>query len=104
MDLNVIRDRAYAGAKERGFWDYADIKEEKVRIGCRLALVHCEVSEAIEELRKPDMDIYKFGEELIDVIIRIGDIAAYYNIDLDSTMESKLNHNLTRPLRHNKDL
>ena len=66
----------------------------------QLALIHAEVSEAIEELRKVDNDPKKFGEELADIIIRTANLAHVANINLDAAVEMKAEKNRGRPHKH----
>lgn len=77
-----------------------------------LVLIHCEVSEIVEELRKgkEPTEIYynKQGKpegvpiELADVVIRCMDFADQYNIDLESAINEKMQYNATRPYLHGK--
>jgi len=63
-----------------------------------LALIHSEVSEALEGFRKGDRA--NVGEELADVLIRILDCAPGLEIDLDREVAAKLEKNKTRGYRH----
>lgn len=77
-----------------------------------LALIHTEVSEATEELRKPDFEptrIYHrpsdgkpegLPPELADVVTRCMDMAESLGIDLEAAITEKLAFNATRPFRH----
>jgi NTP pyrophosphatase (non-canonical NTP hydrolase) len=78
-----------------------------------LALIHSEVSEALEECRrskdyaaihvkngKPE----GFPIELADVLIRIADLCGRYVIDLDKALKMKLKYNESRPYRHGNKL
>lgn len=67
----------------------------------RLALVHSEVSEALEEARKIDSDA-KIMAELADVIIRIFDFAASLNGNLASEVLDKMVINIDREPMHGK--
>ena len=51
-----------------------------------LALIHSEVSEALEAVRKDPPHI---GEELADVIIRVAELAHMLHIDLDAVVYAK---------------
>ena len=66
-----------------------------------LALVHSEVSEAMEGVRKNLMDDKlphrtMFEVELADTIIRILDMAGAYNLDLDGAIAEKIAYNSRR--------
>lgn len=87
-------------AKEHGWWpDYS-----KNVIPEKLALIHAEVSEALEayrnnKLREKDGKGW-FGEELADIYIRLADLAEAYKINLAAEVEKKHEFNKTRPFRH----
>ena len=63
-----------------------------------LALVHSEVSEALEAFRVND--IGHFAEELADIVIRVLDIAPGFGIDMDNEIARKLAKNRKRGYRH----
>lgn len=63
-----------------------------------LALIHSEVSEALEAFRADDRA--NFEEELADVVIRVLDLAGGLQIDLDAAIAAKLAKNKTRGHRH----
>lgn len=70
-----------------------------------LLLVHSEVSEACEALRKGNIkyDLNNHTtveEELADVVIRVLHIAAKNNLDIEQTIWEKHKYNITRPYRH----
>ena len=63
-----------------------------------LALIHSEVSEALEAFRKDDGE--NFVEELADILIRVLDLAPAVTDDFDATVREKLAKNKGRGHRH----
>ena len=82
-------------AKEKGWWDQ-DRNEAEL-----IALMHSELSEALEAMRtgakKEDI-----AEELADCCIRIFDYCGAKNIDLQAAILKKTEYNKTRPYKHGK--
>lgn len=74
--------------------------------GTALAMIHSEVSEALEELRKGNpldthIPEYTGAEaELADVIIRIMDLAELRGWDITKAIVAKHNFNTKRPYKH----
>jgi NTP pyrophosphatase (non-canonical NTP hydrolase) len=83
---------AYLTAKSKGWHD------EDHEMATWLALIHSEVSEALEADRKGDSE--NFAEELADVCIRIFDLCGLKGIDLQSAIIKKMAYNLTRSYKH----
>lgn len=89
-------------ARDKGFWD-GDFNYDKV--GNKLALVHSEVTEVLEAIRK-DQGSEKIVEEIADIMIRILDLyAAMRNEEivvhsLDEILQNKINKNKERPTLH----
>lgn len=94
--------RVHLIAKSKGFWD-GDVNYDK--IGNKLALVHSEVTEVLEAIRK-DQGSEKTVEEVADVIIRLVDVyQAMINTgqikhSLDDVLERKILKNMERPALH----
>jgi len=100
--LDVLSAVLHENAKEKGFWD-GDYSHDK--IGNKLALVHSEVTEVLEAIRK-NKGSEEIVEEIADIIIRILDVyAAMKNEDqilhsLDEILENKINKNKERARLH----
>lgn len=100
--LDALSAMLHETAREKGFWD-GDYNYDKV--GNKLALVHSEVTEVLEAIRK-NKGSEAVVEEMADVIIRLLDIyAAMRNEEavlhsLDEVLEKKININKDRPKLH----
>jgi NTP pyrophosphatase (non-canonical NTP hydrolase) len=114
--LNDLAKECYETSKSKGFY------EEPPSFENRIALIHTEVSEAMEEFRegRAPTDYRYTGprvqadgtptipkpegipSEFADVIIRILDASAYYGIDIDRAVTEKMAFNKTRPHKHGK--
>lgn len=71
---------------------------DKYKVPAVLALIHSEVSEALESFRENDMA--HFNEELADVLIRVLDLAVATDDDFDETVRCKLEVNRGRGYHH----
>lgn len=123
-NLDLIREgldelglQANRNANEKGFWDdcYGTRGQFPVHISSKLALIHSEVSEALEELRDPARGIYYthrredgklegFGSELADIVIRVADLAHGLGLSLGAAVAGKMEYNAGRPAMHGKAL
>lgn len=95
-------------AKEHGFWE-PDGSPMPTKKAEKIALMHSELSEALEAVRKPQVSIKCPGysleaEELADCLIRLLDYCAYYGIPIDEIVRAKHDYNKTRPYKHGKTL
>ena len=99
--LQEIQDFSHDLAKSKGFWD------NHIEVGTLIALVHAELSEALEASRDGNPPSDKINcshleEELADVIIRVLDLAEGCSLDVPDAVVKKLKYNQTRPYKHNK--
>ena len=106
MQINQLVKDSYNNAHEHGWHD------KQRTVGDFIALMHSELSEALEEHRNgklPNEIYYNEAKpdkpegipvELADCIIRIFDFCGLHNIDLESTLKIKMEYNRTRPYRH----
>ena len=104
MEYNKIAKAVHKNAVEHGWW------EETRPVACVMALIHSELSEALEEERvgrpfvyvedeyngrETDMEHFNgrkpegTGIELTDTVIRILDLAGRYRVDMDKIMGCK---------------
>lgn len=63
-----------------------------------MALVHSEVAEATEAVRKRDLN--NFAEEMADTVLRVASICHGLGIDLDAAAEACLIKNRGRGIHH----
>jgi len=107
-----MNDRAYEiheWAKQQGFWDTAVLSapggavHNPSLIPEKLALIHTEVSEAMEAHRDGNIKgKHGIGEELADVIIRTLDLAEYLGVNIEQEVINKHQANQDRPHMHGK--
>lgn len=94
-----------ANARAKGFWD-ADTEDNRIIFYLKqLAMVHSEVSEVLEAIRKEKGDDVVV-EELADILIRVLDLYAgmatdgYTKHSLQKIFQAKVEKNTLRPRMH----
>ncbi|MFJ4286425.1 hypothetical protein ACIPY0_12340 [Paenarthrobacter nicotinovorans] len=120
MSLRELQARAYKQSADKGFHDNEPTEARAVLSlnAERIALMHSELSEALEELRKgypPHVTYYPTDflgapegphkpegvpSEMADVVIRVLDFCGANEIDLESIILEKLDYNATRAHKH----
>ena len=122
MNITEMCEKAHKTAKEHGFWDgEMTWKDETMNppnehitivkrtttlnsLFAKLALIHSEVSEAVEVLRTPNSLKWPpaLREELADILIRTADFAAALGLDLEKAVQDKMTKNEGRPWKHGR--
>lgn len=100
--LEILGQRIYKNAVDHGFWD----KERND--GEMIALMHSELSEALEGLRHGNPlsehipEFTAVEEEFADLVIRLLDMCHGRNIRLADAIVAKMKFNEGRPHMHGK--
>lgn len=116
LDIHTDEFQAKA-AMFREMWEWVDelvyrnnvLKgwtQDKKTVGEHIALIHSEVSEALEAFRwnnpvsKKIPKLTQVEEELADVIIRLMDLAHTKKLGIPRALFLKMEYNSTRPYKH----
>ncbi len=129
MTFEEMQAAAHANSRAKGFYDDDDIITSGVEMSnkdfmairrrlilARLAMIGSEVGEAVDAIRKSDVNVTAFmvrsvdgvlegtehGNELADIVIRTMDLAEYMGINLWAEIQAKHAYNLTRERQHGK--
>lgn len=104
MTINEFANEVHKNAVEHGWWETERTFPEIA------ALIHSEISEALEEYRdgRQAAEIYLGNSgkpegipiELADAIIRIFDYCAFVGIDIEAALKCKHEYNKSRQYRH----
>jgi len=104
--LDGVAKAIHETAIEKQFWPPSEkVTLDPSLVGTKLALVHSEVTEVLEALRK-EKGSYEIVSEMADVIIRLLDVYAaltehgIIDDDIDDCMAHKMAKNKTRPPKH----
>lgn len=96
LTINEMVNQAYQTAVEHGWHD------EDREFGTIVALMHSELSEALEAFRKSPEDKMwdDITEEFADVVIRIFDACGKYGLNLEQAIINKMEKNKNREFKH----
>jgi NTP pyrophosphatase (non-canonical NTP hydrolase) len=135
MKLNQLRDKIHENAVNKGFYDdesgwlarCATTALKHAFFAQKIALIHSELSEAIEADRNNHLsDIKEFDkyelendiefkecfddnikntveDEIADVIIRVLDLCGHLSINIEKHIELKMRYNELREHKHGKE-
>lgn len=108
--FNEFVERAYGNSEAHGFWEGTPRPDIPAEVcGSKIALMHSELSEALEGVRKPGPDKhcpeYTSEEvELADVLVRIADYAGAKRLRVAEAVIAKMKVNESRPYKHGKSI
>ena len=101
MNLGDIQKEVHGVATDHGWWEAQEVPAF-FYIPEKIALIHSELSEALEEYRTEGEPTAHFAEEMADVVIRVMDLCEHLGISLEDAILAKTEKNKLRPYRHGK--
>lgn len=102
IDIEELSAVIHLNAKSKGFWDDNNGIIFYLK---QLAMIHSEVSEVLEAIRKEKGE-QQIVEEFADILIRVLDLYkgmkhdGYINLKLEEVLKDKMKINTERPKMH----